>query len=317
MKSITHRRRNCFQIVTLLILALVISSGVAAQSKRKPLAPAPGNCTTRTKLYCESYGSGDPILFLHGLGGSTYSWRYMIEPFQGTHQVILIDLRGQGNSPKPKDKKYSILEQRDLIYDFILEHNLRKLTLVGNSYGGAVSLLVTLELIKRDPTRLANLILIDSAAFATPIPLHLQVLRTPIIGWLAVHLIPPKCQSRAVLRSSYYVPDNVSQEQIDMYAKPIADRGGRHALLQLGKQAIPKDFDDYIKLYPTIKVPTLILWGDHDGVLLPDYGEKLNKVLPNSTLVFIKQAGHIPQEEQHEAVVCQMENFLMPGTCPN
>jgi pimeloyl-ACP methyl ester carboxylesterase len=186
MKSITHRRRICFQILALLMLGGLIASSATAQSKRKPRAAAPGNCTTHTKLYCESYGSGDPILFLHGLGGSTYSWRYMIEPFRKTNQVILIDLRGQGNSPKPNDKKYSILEQRDLIYAFILEHKLRKLTLVGNSYGGAVCLLVSLKLLELDPTRLAKLILIDSAAFAEPIPLHLLVLRTPIIGWQCI-----------------------------------------------------------------------------------------------------------------------------------
>ena len=81
-------------------------------------------CSSQTGLYCESYGSGDPMLFLHGLGGSTYSWRYMVAPFSGGHQVILIDFRGEGKSPKPDDDHYSIIEQGDLIHQFILEHDL-------------------------------------------------------------------------------------------------------------------------------------------------------------------------------------------------
>lgn len=314
-----NRFRQCLPQVLLLSAALVCCATLAhAQPQRKPGSLTSTPCVTRTKLYCEIHGSGDPILFLHGLGGSSYSWRFMVPAFEGTHQVILIDLRGQGNSPKPHDKHYSILEQRDLIYQFILEHNLKKLTLVGNSYGGAISLLVTLKLLERpqDRARLANLILIDSAAFPEPLPLHLIILRTPILGWMAVHLVPPKNQAAIVLHESYYCPENVTPEQIEQYAQPIADPGGRYALLELAKQAIPGNFQGYIDRYGTIRIPVLIIWGEADRVLHPDYGERLKGELHTSRLVFIEKAGHIPQEEQPTAVICQIREFLsIPGIC--
>ena len=196
-------------------------------------------CTTSTGLHCEIYGSGDPILFLHGLGGSLYSWRNQIA-LSAQYKVVLIDFRGAGDSPKPNDKHYSIKEQADLIYQFIHEHNLNNLTIVGNSYGGAVSLLLAIRLGEEDPGRLSKLILIDAGAYPDHLPSHLKILRVPLIGWQAVHLIPPKAQVRKVLRDSYYAPCKITPEQIAAYARPIAARGGRHALLQLGKQAIPR-----------------------------------------------------------------------------
>jgi len=132
------------------------------------------------------------MLFLHGLGGNTYSWRYMVAPFSGGHQVILIDFRGEGKSPKPDDDHYSIIEQGDLIHQFILEHDLKKLTLVGNSYGGAVSLLVAMKLCAENPSRLSKLVLIDAGGYPDHLPLFLKLLRTPIIGWLFRSLVASK-----------------------------------------------------------------------------------------------------------------------------
>lgn len=313
-----RRLQTCIpRLFCLLVISIVLSDASQGQSKGKPAALTSSPCTTQTGLYCEIYGSGDPILFLHGLGGSTYSWRYMVTPLSGQYKVILIDLKGQGKSPKPHNKHYSILEQGELIYRFIVEHNLKKLTLVGNSYGGAVSLLLAIRLCAEERNRLAKLILIDSAGYPDHLPAFLKILRTPILGWAAVHLLPAKTQIRIVLRKSYYDKSKITKEQIAAYARPLASRGGRYALLQIGKQAIPKDIDDYIARYPTISVPTLILWGEDDRVLPRLIGERLDEAIPNTRLQYIKYAGHVPQEEEPEATVCFIKAFLQPNiTCP-
>lgn len=268
------------------------------------------SCTSQTGLYCESYGAGDPILFLHGLGGSTYSWRYMVAPFSVNHQVILIDFRGEGKSPKPDDDHYSIGDEGELIYQFILEHDLRNLTLVGNSYGGGVSLFLAIKLCAENPSRLSKLVLIDSAGYPDHLPLHLKILRAPILGALVVYTLPAKTQIRIVLKESYYDPAKITQQQVDAYAGPLASPGGRHALLEMGRLAIPKDIQSYIDRYPTISVPTLILWGEEDRVLPRLIGERLNAAIPNSSMNLIQFAGHIPQEEQPDAVIARIQEFL-------
>jgi pimeloyl-ACP methyl ester carboxylesterase len=250
------------------------------------------------------------MLFLHGLGGSTYSWRYMVAPFSVDHQVILIDFRGEGKSPKPDDDHYSIGDEGELIYQFILEHDLRNLTLIGNSYGGGVSLLLAMRLCAETPSRLSKLVLIDSAGYPDHLPLHLKILRTPIIGTLVVYILPAKIQIKLVLKDSYYDPAKITQQQVDAYAGPLASPGGRHALLEMARLAIPKDIQCYIDRYGTISVPTLILWGEEDRILPRLIGERLNAAILNSSLRLIPAAGHIPQEEQPDAVVADIRAFL-------
>ncbi len=298
------------KLFLLAAMSCLLTATSAGQSSQKPGEITSYPCSSRTGLYCEIYGRGNPILFLHGMGGSTYSWRYMIAPFSGQNRVILLDLRGQGKSPKPDDKHYSIVEQGELVYQFIVEHKLRNLTLVGNSYGGAVSLLLAIRLSAQRQSRLSKLVLIDSGGYPDYLPDYLKIIRTPILGWLAVHLIPAKLQIRIVLKKSYYDPSKITEAQVKAYAKPITDRGGRHALLQIGKQAIPRDIQDYIDKYPTISVPTLILWGDDDRVLPPLIGERLDAAIPISRMEYIKFAGHIPQEEQPEDVICRIKAFM-------
>jgi pimeloyl-ACP methyl ester carboxylesterase len=268
------------------------------------------DCTTTTGLHCEMYGSGDPILCLHGLGANTHSWREFREPLSKAHKLILIDFKGFGASPKPKDKHYAIEEHAEFIYRFIQEHDLRNLTLIGNSFGGAVSLLVALRLCEEKSGRLRRLILIDSGGYNQHLPLHLKMLRTPILGWLMIHLLPPKIAALTVLMDSYYDDWKITRGQIEAYARPISDRGGRHALLQTSKQIIPENIDELIKKYPLITVPTLIVWGLQDKVIPLVIGQKLDADIPHSRLITIDRSGHIPQEETPAAVIPLVLDFL-------
>lgn len=268
------------------------------------------HCTTKSGLHCETYGSGDPVLCLHGLGASTHSWRELIEPLSKEYKLFLIDFKGHGASPKPEDKHYAILEHAELIYEFIQEQDLRNLTLIGNSFGGAISLLVALRLCEDNSGRLKKLILIDSAGYNKLLPLHLKMMRTPLVGPLVLHLLPPKVAALFVLKNSYYDKNKITKEQVEAYARPIGDPGGRHALLETSKQIIPKNIEELIGQYPKITVPTLIIWGRQDKVIPLEIGELLDAALPDSRLVVINHSGHIPQEETPEAVVPLVLDFL-------
>lgn len=278
--------------------------------------PASSPCSSTTGLHCEIYGSGDPVLALHGLGASVYSWR-KLKGRLPEHTLILVDLKGHGESPKPPDKHYSIQEQAELVRQFILEHDLKNLTLMGNSYGGAVSLLVAIRLCKEEPGRLSNLILIDSGGYNQDLPWHLKLLRTPGLGWLALHLGPPKLNALTVLLYAYSKKRLITWEQTKAYAKPIASPGGRHALLQTAKQALPDNIDEITSKYPTINIPTLILWGRDDKVIPLAIGEMLDQAIPDSRLVLIEQAGHVPQEEKPEETIPPILKFLKdPNSLP-
>lgn len=262
------------------------------------------------ELHHKIYGEGDPVLCIHGFGASLFSWRNLVAPVSKNYQLILIDLKGSGNSPKPPDPHYSTKDHVDLIYKFILDHDLRNLTLVGNSFGGALSLSLSVMLIENQPGRLRSLILIDAGAYKEYIPFYVKLIGVPIIGAAAVYLIPAICMAKSVLKLAYYDPGKITAEQIAAYAAPLAAPGGKHALLETGKQIIPPNIDELTARYKDINVPTLIIWGRQDKVIDPIVGTLLDQAIPNSTLKWIDQCGHVPQEENPEATIPLVLDFL-------
>jgi len=265
---------------------------------------------TSTTLYHETYGQGDPLLCIHGFGASLYSWRNFIEPFAYEYQLILIDLKGCGKSPKPHDTKYSTQDHADLLYQFILEHDLRNLTLIGNSFGGALSLLLSLMLADAGESgRLKSLVLIDAGAYKEYIPAYLKLLSIPLINF-GVYLIPSRFAARATLSKAYYDQSKISEEQISAYAAPIAAPGGKHALRETVRQLVPPNFDALIKRYKDITVPTLIIWGRQDEIIPLKVGRMLNRDINNSALKIIEECGHAPQEERPEETVPLVLEFL-------
>lgn len=267
-----------------------------------------GQPLTSVTLYKEVYGSGDPILCLHGMGASVFSWRHFIGPFSRNNKLILVDFRGCGKSPKPNDTHYSIEEHADSIYNLIVNENLTKLTLVGNSLGGAVALLLAVRLIEENSNRLSRLVLIASGGDKR-LPFHLQLLRSPL-GGAMVRLSPARLAAGIVLRFCYYDSTKTTREQVDAYATAVFSPGGRHALLQTARQCIPKNFDEILGKLKTITVPTYILWGRQDRIIPLVVGEQLHQAIPNSTLDIIEQCGHIPQEEKPDETIARLSKFF-------
>ena len=227
-----------------------------------------------------------------------------------TNRVIVLDLKGHGDSPKPRDKAYSLRDQADLVLEFIKEHDLNDLTLVGHSMGGGVALLVALSLAEKNVSRISSLVLIDTVAYSQSLPGFIRLLKLPILGLLATAIIPTSLQVRFILELAYFDDTKITDEVIAAYAAPLRLRGSRHALIEAAKQIVPSNIEDISARYPTIKIPTLIIWGSHDKVVPLDIGKRLHQALPNSRLAIIEKSGHIPQEETPDKTLSEISQFL-------
>ena len=182
------------------------------------------------KLAVHESGKGPPIVLLHGLGASSYTWHKIAPALARTNRVIAIDLKGFGESDKPLDQHYSIFDQAKLVDDFITRRKLRGVTLIGHSFGGGVALAVALNQMDAGKHQIDKLVLIDSVAYRQPLPFFFQVLRTPIIGELGMTLIPPEVQMSRALSIAYYDSGKVTAETVNQYASALHTEGGRHAL---------------------------------------------------------------------------------------
>ena len=261
-------------------------------------------------LNVEIFGSGPPLIALHGFGGSIYSWHSIRAELSANHTVHAFDLKGFGKSPKPRDGKYTVYDQANLILDYIARFHLTNITLLGHSFGGGVALAVAVELEEKQPGVLTKLVLIDAAAYKQDLPWFISILRVPMIGTLSQHLLTSRAQVRKVLKYAYFNTKLITDEQVESYVYALLQPGGKYALRETAKQIVPKDIDTLSGRYPHIKVPTLIIWGRQDKVVPLEIGQRLTRAIASSSLITLENVGHIPHEERPDDVRKPLADFL-------
>jgi pimeloyl-ACP methyl ester carboxylesterase len=269
-----------------------------------------GTPAAAVKLHTEERGKGEPILLLHGFGASTYTWRYIRNDLARTHRVIAVDMKGFGRSDKPLDTAYSPLDQARQIADLVQQRDLRRLTLVGHSYGGAVALAAALMLEKEKPGRVERLIILDGAAYQQGLPPALHVLRTPFLGPLSAAVVPPEVQSNAALYFAYKDPSKYSEADVKAYARPMYEEGNRHALVQTAQQIIPEHVNILTHEFRRLRMPALLIWCRGDKIVPLAVGKRLVRELPNAHLEIIETCGHIPHEEEPGKALELIRPFL-------
>ncbi len=258
------------------------------------------------KLYAEIKGEGRPLILLHGFGSSSYSFHHIVEPLSQNFKVYNLDLKGFGNSPKPKDYRYSVYDQAVLVSKFIKEHNLKNITLIGHSYGGGVAL--SLALMHQE--NIKKMVLIDASAYRQYIPSLIRRIQTPIFGAIAFHMLPASYEVKESYRYAFYDKEKIKQSTIDVMAKNLNKESAKSVYLYAIDDLIPEDIDEVSKRYYQIKTPTLLIWGEKDVVIRKSKGYRLKRDLPNAQLKIIKNCGHIPHEEKPKEVLKYLLNFL-------
>lgn len=263
------------------------------------------------QLHREIRGCGDPLLFLHGFGASLYTWRHLAGPLvEAGYRLVLVELKGFGASPKPRDRRYSLLHQAALVLALARRHELRGLTLIGHSYGGAVALLLAIRWQRRDPGRLRRLVLVSSAAYPQPLPLYMALAARPLLGPLFLRLVPAERLVRLALEAAFHRHERIPGDAVRSYARPLKTAGGRYALVQTARQLLPPNPHAVTARYASITVPTLLLWGREDRIIPLAVGERLHRAIPRSTLCVLDDCGHIPQEERPEETLERIRCFL-------
>ncbi len=260
--------------------------------------------TRPDQLHFVEEGAGPAALLIHGFGESVYSWRYLIPDLAKRNRVYAIDLKGHGQSPKPRDGAYSPADQAELLLRFLDEHGIESPVLVGHSMGGGIALLLALSLQGRG-TPASRLVLIDSIAYPQPLPFFIKLLRVPVVAEILTRLVPVRWQVRIVLKIAYRDDAKISSEAVDAYSAPLQMQGGRFASIATARMLIPDDLDAIVSQYPDLQLPTLIIWGRNDEITPLRVGEQLNTAIPGSTLRVLENEGHVPHEE-NPAKVNQM-----------
>ncbi len=219
--------------------------------------------------YLEREGSY-PIIFLHGLGGTGNSWTKLSPYLDEKIGLYLIDLLGHGHSDKP-EMDYTIEVQEKAISEFITSNGIENYTLMGNSYGGWVSLRFTVDI--KEPRKL---ILEDSAG----------------------------------INITYgEVPEETRNEFINKVVKSN-EFNSKHVIESIIKNNANPKWKVKEEELGRIRTDTLIIWGTDDHVIDIKYGERLNFLIPKSKLKKIEYGGHTPHIRKPKEVANEIVSFI-------
>jgi len=154
------------------------------------------------------------------------------------------------------------------------------------------------------------MVLIDSAYFME-IPLFVKLLRTPVIGFIAMSILPARLSIRLAL--SYFTVNRkcITPDVLDAYSANLLMPGGKAALIQTARQCEPHNIDDLKDKVRRLDVPTLVIWGREDPLIDLSVAKRLSADIRNSRLCVIDACGHLPQEEKPDIVLCATREFLL------
>ena len=264
-------------------------------------------------LVYEEYGdpTAKTLLFLHGFGENRYTWRFLVPSLAQKYHLIMVDLKGFGASPKPKDDYYSIYDQAHIINDFIEEKKLKNITLVGRSLGGGVALV--LALLQKDnliEKNIEKMILINTISYKQNLPSMMEILNYPIIGYVGIHLLSNAYMAKEGYRYAFYNDNLIPQESVDIATEYLAFPQAKYAYLKTVNQLVPDDISLIEKRYSEIDIPTLILWGKEDVSIWVEKAYRLHRALKKSYLKVFPNVAHAPQEEVPELVGKEILLFM-------
>jgi pimeloyl-ACP methyl ester carboxylesterase len=226
------------------------------------------------------------------------------------HRVFVVEMKGFGASPKPRDGHYGPRDQAVLLHHLILQQGLDELTLIGHSLGGAVVLLTALRLLEENPSLVRRLVLVSAPIVPQPPSPFIRLAGRPLIGPVLLRLLPPRFLIRTALKWAYFDSGIVSESHVEAYAEPLRRRDGRYALALSARQVVPADFEDVPPLLRRLTLPVLLLWGEDDPIVPLASGKRAEELLSNAILEVLPECGHVPQEERPREALGLLRDFL-------
>ena len=250
-----------------------LEQALAKQMKIEPRHVQIGPATIHYKVV----GTGSPLILVHGLSGSTRWWVKNLPPLIEKFRVYMVDLIGFGHSWSHAG--FMVDEAALYLKQWLDKLKIEQTSIIGHSMGGSI----VADLAADFPEKIDRLVLVNA------------------VGVPFDHNIPK--QAVGMAQALRYVP-------FDLMRVVLGDtfRVGLINTLELGHELLTRDITAKLA---NISAPALVIWGQYDTIVPLRLGEKLNAHLPNSQLIVIEGAAHVPMWERPEAFNRAVLDFLV------
>ena len=244
-------------------------------------------------------GTGPVVLLVHGMAGSSSSWKPVLPDLAQHMTYVAPDLPGHGQSDKPRGD-YSLGAHASILRDLLVALGHERATVVGQSLGGGIAM----QLAYQYPERVERLVLVCAGGLGKEVMPVLRALAAPGVGAVLPVAFQPFVQNTVETVTGWagkigLRPAPATQEMWRAYTSLI-DARTRNAFLHTlrsvvdvkGQRVSARD-----RLYLAREVPTMIVWGDHDPVIPVAHAYEAHEAMPDSRLEIMEDCGHFPHAE--------------------
>lgn len=253
--------------------------------------------TSSPRLAMDVRGAGEPLVFLHGIGGNRTNWSSQLASLSDRFLCVAFDFRGYGDS-EDISAGLDFFDFVDDVQSVLAENGIERCHLMGLSMGG----LVAQAYYARYPSNVLSLGLIgcrpgsapvfeDSKSFAEE---RTRPLEGNNAGALADSLLPRLLGPSVGASERQAIRQSLAQIRPDSYRKVLSARLSIAPFLQPGD----------------IHVPTLVVAGTHDQVAPVAQMEALAAAIPDSVLKIVPDAGHLMNIERPDLFTGYVRDFL-------
>lgn len=234
-------------------------------------------------------GKGKPVLLLHGWGDSQQTFNRLAQDLSTKYEVLTIDLPGFGASQVP-ETAWTIEDYSKFIEEFLAKIKVKKIyAVVGHSNGGAIAI----EALADKKVSADKLVLLASSGIRTGSSLRKIVLQIIAkTGNIATIWMPERY--RLALRKSLY-----NTAGSDFLAVPHMEETFKNIV----KRDVQKEASE-------LDLPVLLIYAAGDNDVPLSHGKIYDKIIKNSRLIVIEEAGHFVQHDQPEEVYEAVIGFL-------
>ncbi len=250
-------------------------------------------------IYYETYGQGEPLVFLHPFSTNGYIWYFQTFSFARTNQCVVIDERGHGRSDKPQHG-YAITEMAADVEAVLDALKLHKAILVGNSIGGMIVMQLNLD----SPGRVAGNVIVSSGtnvAAGMPAEARAAFEQNPeaafgalMEGALAAKTKRERPEILDLMKAQFAVEGNFPRY---VFTAAGADPGG----------VFNWDITARLK---EIRQPTIVFAGEEDQGNPVAMNQLLADNIPGAQLQVVKEVGHFYQLEKPTEFNQELRQFL-------
>ncbi|MFI8183378.1 alpha/beta hydrolase [Actinacidiphila glaucinigra] len=263
-------------------------------------------------------GSGPPLLLIHGLGDSSATWAHILPRLGRRHTVIAPDLLGHGDSERPR-ADYAVAAYACGMRDLLGVLDVDRVSVVGHSLGAGVAMQFAYQF----PERCERLVIVGGGGLGPEVhPLlrlaagpgsevALPVATSPPVR-TALRLLAPLLRTTGGLGLGRHDFDYVLERYLMLdssMARQAFLRTLRAGVDMRGQVITMMD-----RSYLTAGLPTLIMWGEHDGVIPVRHALRAHTAMPGSRLELFEDAGHFPHHDAPGRFVDVLEDFLATTT---